>query len=137
MSQGPLQYCFDGIIVSAKQNGVPLALEHADWIYGFGSDDSYPRDCKSVGSSFHATPGSVIEVNLTAVANFGDGTMLVIRPVWPFTKDKLVGVDLDLQFAPVVKGLAVLGLLLAAGAALALRSEKKKPRPSLADENHA
>ena len=103
------QYCFDGISVSAVERGRQQRLEQAGWMYGFGSDDSVPQQCQSAGQEFHAAPGSVVDVTLKA-AQVGPGEMIVVRPVWDNTKDKLVGVGLDEDIRLILKWTLVVGL---------------------------
>jgi hypothetical protein len=128
-SQGEYQYCLDGINVSAQQNGESLNLEKAGWIYGYSYGDSFAGQCTTVGRSFRASPGSTIEISLKTSGEFGGGTILIVRPTWPYTKDKLVGVDLDKDARPIVIGMAVFGLLLVIGASLVLRANGPASAP--------
>ena len=59
------QYCFDGIGVAVSQNGRPLEVLDAGGIYAFGSAESFPRDCKSVGKMFHVPPGLEVRISLS------------------------------------------------------------------------
>jgi len=103
------QYCFDGISVRVTARDRQVDLERAGWMYGFGSDNSVPRQCQTVGQAFRVAPGSVVNVALRA-EQFGDGEMIVVRPVWENTKDKLVGVDLDEDLCLILKWMLVVAL---------------------------
>jgi len=102
------QYCFDGINIRVTAGDQQLNLERAGWMYAFSSDDSVPQQCKSAGRAFRVAPGSVVNITLRA-ERFGDGEMLVVRPVWDNAKDKLVGVDLDEDLCLVLRWMLVVG----------------------------
>ena len=111
------QFCFDGISATASEAGRELNLEPGTWMYGFGMDELFARQCQSVGSIFRARPGSRVNVTLTAGDQFASGESIVVRPVWYNTKDKLVGVDIDKDIRTIVTWpfLVGLGLCLLAG----------------------
>jgi hypothetical protein len=127
-SVGEYQYCLDGISIAAMKGDAPIALEEAESMYGFSSAASPAGECKSAGPGFHAAPGSRIQVNLVSDGELASGDKIVVRPVWPYTKDKLLGVELDEDFRPIAIGLAVIGLLIAVGAGITLRTVMQMDR---------
>ncbi len=119
-STGNYQYCFDKVNVKVSQEDRQLNLEHANWIYGVSSSDydKFPQECKSEGETFRVRPGSIVQIQLAAKGDqLPHGANIIVRPVWYYTKDKLVGLDLDEDLHRIARWVAVsgLGMMLLAG----------------------
>jgi len=117
------QYCFAGIHVNATERDQRLVLQDAGWMYGFGTGQPFPWECHSFGQAFRTVPGSTVNVTLTS-EQFGPGEMIVVRPVWDKTKDKLVGVDLDEDIRMILRWMLLVGLAATALAGLIFACEK-------------
>jgi hypothetical protein len=128
-SVGECQHCFDAISVRVTQGENQLSLGEAGTIYGFGTDsDGFPSQCKSLGNVFRIPPGSRAQVNITAQSDrLTSDTKVIVRPVWPYTKDKLVGLYLGEDIRLTVKWLAVVGLGIILLAGLLLVRERRLP----------
>ncbi len=128
-SLNELQYCFEGINVTATEGNGQVSLQPGWGIYGFSDGNSY--QCQSAGRRFRAAPGAVVNINLTATGQFGSGEMIVVRPIWYNTKDKLVGVYIDRDLRSIVRSVFAAGLvmILLAGL-LVLRERYTRNRPA-------
>jgi hypothetical protein len=109
---GAYQHCFDAVSVGVTQGESQLSLEDSGPIYGFSTDsDGFPPLCKSLGKKFRVRPGSAVQIDITAQSDqLTSDTKVIVRPVWDYTKDKLVGVAIDEDLRLIVKWLAVFGL---------------------------
>jgi hypothetical protein len=76
---------------------------------------------------FNAVPGDELTLKITRTAGAAPRGYLIVVAAWPYTKDKLVGLDLDKDIASVLKWLSVVGsLLVLSGAGILARNRARR-----------
>ena len=97
-----LQYCFDAISVTRVDGPELNTLPLSDTIYGYGT--FYRPSCQSGGRRLSLEPCQTAKVTLIISDNtVPSSAEIIVAPVWPFTKDKLVGVGLDEDLRIIAK----------------------------------
>lgn len=109
-------YCLGtlDINVVVNQQGKPVPLTFAGAPYGYSSD------CLRSAFRFQAAPGTELEMRIYKFSESPTGNLIVVAD-WRYTKDKLVGVQLDAELQPRIKSMSVVGLVLVAIAGYLLR----------------
>jgi hypothetical protein len=112
VAPGPRQYMYClkdlGVRVEARIGDQPVDLETADVPYG------YSTDCRPVGLSFRAPPGSVVKIHVTVTRLPRQAADLVVEPHWTIgTKDRLVGIGIEeqLHLRALTTALGVAGII--------------------------
>ncbi len=100
------QHCFDGLTAEVTQDGRRISLENARLFYAFAGDSG----CNSLGKMFHAPAGSAIRIQITESKRIAPDAELVVKPDWLYTKDHIVGMDLDATMRPLLICSAVIGV---------------------------
>jgi hypothetical protein len=97
---------------------MPLRIEVRDSNSGLirleprGAPYGYSEPCPSSSLQFHAAPGDDLTLSVTEIAETVSADYLVVRPDWRYTKDHLVGRELDDDIASIVKWLFLFGAVL-------------------------
>jgi hypothetical protein len=125
------QHCFDGLAAQVTQGGRQIGLENARSFYAFTSDSG----CKSLGKMFHAPAGSVIQIHITGSERIAPDAELLMKPDWLYTKDYVVGMDVDADMRPWLVWSAVIGFAMVILAILLINRERRARTQGLIRSN--
>jgi hypothetical protein len=113
---------------------MPLRVELADQkgraslLLPHGGLYGYSDYCEAKSSlQFDAVPGDELTLKITRAAGPAPRGYLIVVAAWPYTKDKLVGLDLDKDIASALKWPSVVGsLLVLSGAGIFARNRVRR-----------
>jgi len=102
------------LVVTQRENPVPLEISYPPYMYGSG--------CVDGSFKFRAASGSELNVSVRRSVNgpLPSGELIIVAS-WPYTKDKLVGISLEEETRPALIVTSVLGLILVGSALLLYR----------------